>query len=351
MPFRVAFASGARQFEADAQESLLDAAERAGISRAWRCTDGSCGSCRSTVLQGKVAIGDGTSIQVIDAAAGPQPILLCQSRARSALRLAARHIPDIDDLACRPLTLELSEKLQLTPQLLSLTLRAPPGARLCWLPGQYLEILVSEGDRRAFSIANVCDGSQVVELHVRHGHDDRNQRLFGPLQPGQHLRVQMPLGTFVPREDSQRPMLFVAGGTGFAPIKAIIEHFVQLGARRPMQLYWGVRHPRELYLREHVETWVRELPLLNFQAVISEPHAPVDPGMRRGNVVDAVLADHPDLQAWDVYACGPPRMVDAACHAFASAGLPTAQLLVDSYTYAPDLLAAILQQRAGFVSD
>jgi CDP-4-dehydro-6-deoxyglucose reductase len=161
------------------------------------------------------------------------------------------------------------------------------------------------------------------------------------------LRVEGPLGTFVPREDSERPMLFVAGGTGFAPVKALIEHFLHLGTRRPMWLYWGARTPDELYLRELPQRWTQQAPSLRFTAVISDLERIGDSGLRGGLVHEAVLEDHADLSGFDVYMSGPPALIDAGRRSFVDAGLPEERLFYDSFDYAPDVLALILGARAG----
>ena len=159
------------------------------------------------------------------------------------------------------------------------------------------------------------------------------------------LRVEAPLGTFVAREDSERPMILVAGGTGFAPIKALVEHFLHLGSRRAIHLYWGARTPQDLYLRALPQTWATTTPTLRFVAVVSDPEAAVDE--RSGLVHEAVLEDHPDLSPFDVYMSGPPALIDAGRRSFVQAGLPEERLYYDSFDYAPDVLAQILQSRAG----
>jgi CDP-4-dehydro-6-deoxyglucose reductase len=169
--------------------------------------------------------------------------------------------------------------------------------------------------------------------------------VFDELKPGAQLRVEGPLGTFVPREDSERPMLLMAGGTGFAPIKALIEHFLHLGTRRPMTLYWGAREPTDLYLRGLPERWANEVPAVHFVAVISDAEQAGD--LRTGLVHEALLEDHPDLCGFDLYMSGPPTMIDAGRRAFVQAGLPEERLYYDSFDYAPDVIASILGGRAG----
>ena len=161
---------------------------------------------------------------------------------------------------------------------------------------------------------------------------------------GSVLRVEGPLGTFVPREDSERPMILVAGGTGFAPIKAIVEHFVHLGTLRSMSLYWGARSPDDLYMRALPEQWTKQSPL-TFHPVISDPE--LAGTFRRGFVHEAVLEDHADLSDVDIYMSGPPALIDAGRRSFVEAGLPEERLYYDSFDYAPDVLAEILRGRAG----
>ncbi len=178
--------------------------------------------------------------------------------------------------------------------------------------------------------------------HVAGG--DFTHHVFTDLDVGAVLRVEGPLGTFVPREDSERPMILVAGGTGFAPIKAIVEHFVHLGTLRPMTLYWGARSPDDLYMRALPEQWTKQSPL-TFHPVISD--AELAGSLRHGFVHEAVLEDHADLSNVDVYMSGPPALIDAGRRSFVQAGLPEERLYYDSFDYAPDVLAEILRGRAG----
>jgi len=169
------------------------------------------------------------------------------------------------------------------------------------------------------------------------------------LKQGDTLRIEGPLGTFVPREDSERPMVFMAGGTGFAPVKAIIEHFLALDTRRSIDLYWGARSAADLYMRAHAEQWAAMAHDLRFHAVLSDPAQASMAGLRAGLVHEAVLEHHPNLSGHDVYMSGPPAMIDAGRRLFVEAGLPEDRLYFDSFEYAPDVLAQILAGRAGIV--
>jgi CDP-4-dehydro-6-deoxyglucose reductase len=238
------------------------------------------------------------------------------------------------------------DKVLLGPDVARVLLAPTDGTRLRRLAGQYLDVLLDDGRRRAFSIANASEGDDPIELHVRRvAGGGFTRAVFDTLRVGDLLEVEGPLGTFVAREHSERAILLMAGGTGFAPIKALIEHFAALGTRRPMTLYWGAREPRDLYLRALPERWVREMPGFRFEPVVSDPGSAH--GLRVGLVHEARLEDHPDLSPFDVYMSGPPAMIDAGRRAFVDAGLPEDHLYYDSFDYAPDVIARILRARAG----
>jgi len=239
----------------------------------------------------------------------------------------------------------------LAPDVIGLHLKpASADARLNWLPGQYLDVLLDDGRRRPFSIANHPEGEGIIELHVRHvAGGGFTSWVSDTLKVGDVLRIEGPLGTFVPREDAERPMIFMAGGTGFAPVKAIVEHFIALGTRRPMHVYWGARNAADLYMREQAEHWTALAHDLRFHAVISDAEQALASGIRPGLVHEAVLEDHPQLSRYDVYMSGPPAMIDAGRKLFIDAGLPEERLYYDSFDYAPDVLAQILGNRAGIV--
>ncbi len=337
-----------KRFDAGPGETVLDAARRAGLALPYSCLTGTCGSCKATVLEGDVAYPNAPP-QALDARErAAHQALLCQAVPQGDLVIVAREVPSAADIPKRVMALRVVEKTLLAPDVAKLVLVPPKRERLRWLAGQYLDVLLAGGRRRAFSIANAPEESDHVELHIRHveggGFTDY---VFGALGVGTVLRVEGPLGTFVPREDSERPMLLVAGGTGFAPIKAIVEHFLHLGSARPMHFYWGARSARDLYLPELPRHWARVHPAFRYTPVLSEPHGAEDFAHRTGFVHEAVLADHRDLTPYDVYMSGPPPMIEAGRRGFVQAGLDEMRLYYDSFEYAPDVLAAILAARAG----
>jgi len=338
-------ASGKR-FRVDAGETVLEAARRAGLALPYSCLAGVCGSCKATLIEGECVYPRNPPSALNAAEQMRHQVLLCQAVPASDLVIAAREVASVADIPRRVFTLKVVDKALLGRDVARLTLLTARGERLRRLPGQYLDVLLDDGKRRAFSIANAPHDDTVVELHVRRvAGGGFTTTVFDALGPGALLRVEGPLGTFVPREDSERPMLLMAGGTGFAPIKALIEHFLHLGTRRPMTLYWGAREPADLYLRGLPERWARDVPTFRFVPVVSDE---AEAGaLRAGLVHEVLLEDHADLSGFDVYMSGPPSMIDAGRRAFVQAGLPEDRLYYDSFDYAPDVIAAILGSRAG----
>jgi CDP-4-dehydro-6-deoxyglucose reductase, E3 len=338
-------ASG-KHFEVDDGESVLDAARRAGLALPYSCLSGACGSCKATLISGDCHYPRNPPSGLNAAEVAHHQVLLCQAVPRSDLIIAVREVASVANMPRRVLPLKLAKKTLLAPDVMQLILQPPRGEHLARLAGQYLDVLLPGGKRRAFSIANPPHVGPEIELHVRHvTGGDFTHRVFHELQLGNVLRVEGPLGTFVPREDSERPMILVAGGTGFAPIKALIEHFLHLGTRRTMRLYWGARTPKELYLRTLPEHWAATAQTLEFVPVISEVETAA--GARKGLVHTAVLEDYADFSNVDIYMSGPPALIDAGRRSFVQSGLPEERLYYDSFDYAPDVLAQILRARAG----
>ena len=350
MPVRhtITLKSSGKHFRAEPGETVLEAARRAGLALPYSCLAGVCGSCKATLIEGHCTYPRNPPTALNAAEQARHQVLLCQAVPASDLVIAAREVASVADMPRRLLTLKLVDKALLSDDVVRLTLLSARGERLRRLAGQYVDALLPDGRRRAFSIANAPHASDQIELHVRHvAGGGFTTYVFDEMQVGALLRVEGPLGTFVPREDSERPMLMIAGGTGFAPIKALIEHFRHLGTRRPIALYWGARTPRDLYLRALPERWARDDASFRFVPVLSDSeHAG---GFRRGLVHEALLEDHPDLSAFDLYMSGPPTMIDAGRRAFVDAGLPEDRLFYDSFDYAPDVLAEILRSRAGIL--
>lgn len=349
MAYTVTLKASGHQFAVEADETVLDAAQRAGLALPYSCRAGLCGSCKAQVLEGHFIYPRNPPTALSAAERAQRAALLCQAVPTSDLLLEVREVASVEDMPRRQLDVTVAAKDLLAPDVVRLRLAPAAGApRLRWLPGQYVEVLLEDGRRRAFSLARAPHLGPELEVHVRHvAGGGFTSWVFHELGVGETLRIEGPQGTFVPREDSEHPVILVAGGTGFAPVKALIEHFLHLGTRRPLHLYWGARTAADLYLRALPERWAREVPTLDFVPVVSDPNEAAQAGLRAGFVHETVLEDWPDLSDFDVYMCGPPALIDAGRRSFDEAGLPEERLYFDSFEYAPDVLEKILGSRAG----
>lgn len=349
--FKVTLSTSGHAFAVAAGETVLEAAQRAGVALPYSCRAGVCGSCKAILLAGACDYPRQPPTALDASALAQHAVLLCQAVPASDLLLQAREVASLHDVTRRQLTVVVDAKLRLAPDVIGLRLLPLAGTPpLRWLAGQYLDVLLDDGRHRSFSIAHAPRADGSIELHVRHvAGGGFTSWVNDSLQLGDTLRIEGPLGTFVPREDSERPLIFMAGGTGFAPVKAIVEHFLALGTRRSMQVYWGARTAADLYMLPLAERWAREHANLQLAAVVSDAGegAGDSAGLRHGLVHEAVLHDHPDLSGHDVYMSGPPAMIEAGHRQFLLAGLPESRLYYDSFEYAPEVLAGILDNRAG----
>ncbi|SEO99019.1 CDP-4-dehydro-6-deoxyglucose reductase [Luteibacter sp. UNC138MFCol5.1] len=344
----VTLTSSGKRFDAADGETVLEAAQRAGIALPYSCRGGVCGSCKATLVEGACSYPRNPPVALSATARLHHAILLCQAVPEGDIAIQAREIASVEDIPHRRLEVEVVERAALAPDVVGVWLQPLDGDRLNWLPGQYLDVILEDGRHRPFSIASGPRPDGRIELHVRHVPGGGfTSWVYESLQVGDRLTIEAPLGTFVPREDSERPMLFVAGGTGFAPVKAIVEHFIALGTRRPMHVYWGARSVADLYLADLATGWTRDVPTIRFIPVLSDPEEAQASGLREGLVHEAVLEDHPDLSAFDLYMSGPPAMIAAGRELFIDANLPEDRLYFDSFDVAPDVLDAILRGRAG----
>lgn len=332
MTFTVTISGSGHRFEVEENETILDAAIRQSVGLPYGCRNGRCGSCAADLLSGDVRY-HGTTPALEELQAGK--CLPCQGFAASDISLGVREAASTADIEVRLLPVRVHAVDHLTHDVVRLKLKLPDNQRLQFLAGQYLDFLLADGRRRAFSIANAPHDDEFIELHIRHVDGGKfTDWVFSQMKERTILRIQAPLGTFVLDEDSDRPMIFMGGGTGFAPIKGQIEHAFRIGVKRPMHLYWGVRAERDLYLRELPERWAREHADFHYVPVLSEP----DAGWhgRTGWVHEAVVQDFPDLSGFDLYMAGPPPMVNAGREAFRRAGMPDEHMHYDSFDYAED---------------
>lgn len=316
---------------ADPGGSVLDAALAAGLNLPHSCKSGHCGSCRARLIAGEIDYPQGTPLGLAQGEAEQGYVLLCKARARTDLAIEARTIASVTDVEVKTLPCRIENLRLLAADVMQVMLRLPVVEDLRFQPGQYLDILLDGGRRRSFSIASPPHDARPLELHVRRaGTSGFTRALFEEFTAGTLLRIEGPLGHFV-YSPGASPLLLVGGGTGFAPLKAILRHVLECVPPRPLHLYWGARTAADLYDDGWIREQVRLFPTLRYTPVLSAPSG----SEAHRWVHEAVLADHPSLANHEVYAAGPPAMIEAIRHSFPRQGLPEANLHFDSFDYAP----------------
>jgi CDP-4-dehydro-6-deoxyglucose reductase len=321
-----------RTIEAQEGRSVLDAALAAGLNLPHSCKSGHCASCGARLISGNVRYPNARPLGITEQEERQGYVLLCQARPLSDLRVEARLIANVADVEIKTLPCRIAKMTRLAPDVMQVFLRLPAVEPLHFKAGQYLDVLLDGGRRRSFSIASPPHDSDLIELHVRRVPGGGfTEALFDTLHDGSLLRIEGPIGQFVYREQST-PALMIAGGTGFAPLKSMLRHALENGSTRDIWFYWGARQQVDVYENAVMQDWTRKYPNLRFTAVLSEPTATHH---RTGWVHEAVLSDHPSLAAFDVYAAGPPAMIEAIRATFPARGVSEDRLHFDSFDYAP----------------
>ncbi len=329
------------QFQVEEGETVLAAGLRQGILLPYSCHSGVCGTCKAHLLEGNVDYGHYQKKTLSDEERAAGKALLCQARALSDLVVEARTVGAARGVQVKTLPCRVQKMERLADDVMALHLKLPANEKLVFLAGQFLEFILKGGARRSFSMANAPHDAELLQLHVRHVPGGQfTDHVFGAMKERDILRFEGPLGTFFLREDSQKPIVFVASGTGFAPIKAIIEHMLHAGIRRPTALYWGGRRPSDLYMNELPLRWAAEHSHFKYVPVISDALPEDQWTGRTGFVHRAVMEDFPDLSGHQVYACGVPVMVDSAKKDFIErCKLPEDEFYADSFTTQADVAA------------
>jgi CDP-4-dehydro-6-deoxyglucose reductase len=332
MRHRITIQPSNHEFTANDGETVLEAALREGFVIAYGCRNGACGTCKGKVTRGRIDYGRCQEHVLPEAEKQRGLALFCQARPLTDLAIECREIGSAKDFPIRTLPCRVQKMTRAAPDVMVLHLRLPASERLQFHAGQYIDILMKDGRRRSLSMANPPHDDALIELHLRNYGGPFSDYVFGQLKEKDILRFEGPLGTFFLREDSDKPIIMLAGGTGFAPIKAMIEHAHHKGGTRPMTLYWGARTKRGLYLNDLAQKWVREYGI-TYVPVLSEPPPEDNWTGRAGLVHHAVMADVADLSGHQVYACGAPAMVDAAHQDFTrQRGLLEDEFFSDAFT-------------------
>ena len=328
-------------FEVPEGDTILAAALNAGFHLPYGCRNGACGSCKGKLVAGEIDFGkyQHTALSEDERAAGYA--LFCVAKPLTDVTIESREIGAVKDIVVKKLPCRVNKIERVTDDVVILHLKLPATERLQFLAGQYIEFILKDGTRRSFSMANAPHDDEFLQLHVRHVPGGSfTEHVFKTMKERDILRFEGPLGSFFLHE-SEKPIVFVASGTGFAPIKAIIESAFKKGIERPMALYWGARRPKDLYLDGLPRQWAAEAPeRFKYIPVISDALPEDQWTGRTGFVHRAAMADLPDLSGVQVYACGVPIMVDSARRDFThECKLPIDEFFADSFTTQADLAA------------
>ncbi|MEN8169257.1 MAG: CDP-6-deoxy-delta-3,4-glucoseen reductase [Pseudomonadota bacterium] len=334
MSFTVHVMPSGREFTVEGGETILDGALRNGLAFPYGCRGGACGACKAKLLEGSVNY-DNEPMALSEEELAENISLLCVATAASDLTVEIKEVDAIEDIPVKTMPTKVASMQRLNEDVMSLHLTLPETERMQYLAGQYVEFILKDGRRRAFSIANAPHDDETLEFHIRHiKGGEFTSHVFDDMSDGEILRIEGPLGSFFLREESELPIIMLATGTGFGPVKGIIEHAIAEHSHRRIYLYWGARNIDGLYMNELAEKWAEQNANIEYRPVLSRPDETWDG--RTGHVQDAVLADFDDLSGHELYACGHPQMVHSAKDALVARGMNPDDCYSDAFEYAKD---------------
>jgi len=333
--FQISAIPCGRMLSAKKGETILEAALRQGLNLPYQCRDGACGTCKGKILKGTVDYGTYQKGVLTDSEKDQGMALFCCAKPLSDLDVECHALEDTNGIAVKHFELQVQKMERVAPDVMLLEFGIEGGEQINFIAGQWVAVLLDDGTKRSFSIANPPYQSDQLQLHIRLVEGGKfTSHVFDVMKVGDTLRVEGPFGKFSLHEESDKPVIFMSGGTGFAPIKSMLERAFDAGLKRQLVLYWGAKMPTDLYLAELPEKWQQEHENFKFIPVLSEPKPEHNWHGRTGLVTEAILQDYPDLNKYEVYACGSPLMVDAGRAAFLSRGLPEDQYFSDAFLVA-----------------
>lgn len=339
MTFQVTISPSGHQFICDEDETILSAALNAGIGLPYGCKNGACGSCKGKITQGQLVHGNHQQRALSDEEEAQGGALFCCAKPQSDIVIEVREIIGNDEYPVKKMPSRISTLEKLSDDVMLMTLQLPATEALAYRAGQYIEFLLKDGKRRSYSLANAPHVDQPLTLHIRHMPGGLfTDQVFSTLKERDIMRFEGPHGSFFLREDSEKPIILLASGTGFAPIKALIEQLIHTESNRTMHLYWGGRRPQDIYMNTLCEDWAHSLPHLTYIPVVSDALDEDQWQGRTGFVHQAVIADFPDLSNYQVYACGAPIVIESAQRDFVQiCKLPENEFYADAFTSEADL--------------
>jgi CDP-4-dehydro-6-deoxyglucose reductase len=337
-PFQITVQPSGRAFSVDTGEAILPAAIRQGIGMPYGCKDGACGSCKCKKLEGMVVHGPHQSKALSAEEEANGYVLTCCAVPQTDVVLESRQVTDESAFPVKKMPSRVTTLEKVSQDVMVVKLQLPANDTLRYHAGQFVEFILRDGARRSYSMANAPHNGPGIELHIRHMPGGKfTDHVFTAMKEKEILRVEGPFGSFFLREDTDKPMVLLASGTGFAPIKALIEYMQFKGIQREATLYWGGRRPSDLYMDAWVQERLADMPTLKYVPVISNALPEDNWTGRTGFVHKAVMEDFPDLSGYQVYACGAPIVVDSARAEFSAiCKLPPDEFHADSFTTEAD---------------
>lgn len=331
MNFKVSIHPSNHSFEISPDTTILEGALEHGYNLPYSCRNGACGVCKGKVLLGTVDFGNHQPYALSDAEKKDGIALFCCAKPKSDVVIESHEVASSTEIQVKTLPCRVQKMEKVAADIMVLYLKLPTNERLQFFAGQYIDILQKDGKPRSFSLANAPHHDELLELHVRNIPGGAfTHHVFTEMKERDILRIKGPQGNFTLHEDSDKPIIFVASGTGFAPVKSIIEHALQIGLQRPMHIYWGVRMAADFYMLDKVREW--QMQGIKFTPVVSDESW----NGRTGFVHHAVLEDYADLSGHQVYACGAPVVIEAAFKDFTSQrSLPETEFFSDAFTFVP----------------
>ena len=315
-------------------ETILEAALHQGLNLPYVCREGICGACKGKVLRGTVDYGTYQKNTLTEAEKAQGKALFCCAKPLSDLEIECHEIDELGRFPIKIMNFRVQKMERAAPDVMLLELRPEGDEQMSFIAGQYVAVLLDDGTKRSYSIANSPQAPDHLQLHIRLVPGGKfTGHVFNGMKEGDVLRIEGPLGSFFLHEESDKPIIFMSGGCGFGSIKSMVEYAFGIGLNRPMVLYWGAKSPADLY-SDLPEKWQREHDNFKFIPVLSEPRPEHGWQGRTGLVLEAILQDYQKLDGHQVYACGSPEMVAAGRAPFMAKGLPEDQYFSDAFSIA-----------------
>ena len=337
MSFKIHLKPSGHSFYCEPQQPVLEAALKHGFAFPYGCRNGACGACMGELLEGVVEYPEGSYVNMTLARQEGNKALFCQAQAKTDLTIEIKEIGAAKDIQVKTLPVRVQSLEKLADDVMCLKLRLPATQRMPFLAGQYIDFLLKNGQRRSFSMANAPHDDEFIELHVRHVPEGYfTGFVFDQLKDKSLLRIEGPHGLFCLNEESDKPIIMVAGGTGFAPIKSLMQHLMHTESTRPVHLFWGARAKTDLYLNDLALSWEGQYPGFSYTPVLSEEKPEDEWQGAKGWVHEAVLeklASDEGLSAYEAYVCGPPPMINAVKASLLGEGLNKDSFFSDAFDF------------------